>query len=699
MRKLILFIAVAIAVAIGFSLSTLRATVSRGAEAMAEAVADGMSGEVSVGDVSLTLFPYPIAEINEVSVVSAGHRGEKGEPILYIPRVRVHPKFFPLLVGSVVVDSVEAVDAVLHVRRPLGKSTFETFLPDDAAAELTALRFPIAFTDSSLHYFDGGRPQPLKVDVVDLDLDVVVSGRRDESTIDIVGTGRPFGDASLMTFSLEIEPGAGSGSAYRVEGPIEISRAEADAIQALFPLFEELPLAGQLDAELAVSGVVGDVTTEAAPATPLEIAAQGSIDFEMFGKTDELSFDAVFVVDDRSVQVKKGDLQYVGLAARAGGWMTGIGRKLSGRLHIDELDIGEAMGTYGIDSMWHPELVVSGSIKLSGHELEPLLNYEASAESTRFAPYPGYEVASDAMTFRGSLLASNAVFSISTSTDELRIGSLELVDPAIGSRWFRDKLTITALDLAVWDGKSNSAITYEPKENEGITIGGMVDGAEANVFVEDLFPELGLEITGGMDGIAQGGFDAQRPWSLGRVGFYDGEVGSVGIVHAILTTVARDAGVGALIDADLVAAYPRTLAPEMPGYERIEMDYQTRDDGLALRSIDIVLAHAEIKAEGLIESDHTFAGWGVAALSLQLTDELVRRVPRLMGLCGSDGRFRIPVKLRGGPSATEITVDERFVEAVRNADRGENVSTFVATESRSELVLDMPTLREQFNRW
>ncbi len=697
MRKLILFIAVAIAIAIGFSLSTLRATVSRGAEAMAEAVAEGASGQVSVGDVSLSIFPMPVASINDVTIVTNPRGKDEPQPILHIPRLRVHPKFFPLLVGTVVVDSVEAIDAVAHIRRPIGKTSFLTFLPDEAASKLSALHFPISLTDATLHYYDGGRPQPAAADLLDVDL--VVGGRRSSTVIDLVGTAAAFGADSSMSFSLEIEPGAGVGDAYRVSGPIEISDAMIDAVKAVFPLLADLPLRGAIDAKLDLAGVAGDRTTESAPAEPLEITAVGSVGFELFGETDDLSFDAVLAIDDRSVQLTKSNLDYLGLAATAGGWMTGIGRKLSGRLHVEDLDIPTFMGRHGIDSRWHPELLVSGSIKLSGHELEPLLNYEASADKVRLAPYPGYEVESGPTTFRGSLLASNAVFSISAVTDQLRVGALEVAKPVIGSRWFRDKLTVTALDMAIWGGKSNSSIVYAPEKNTAIEAGGMVDGADAKAFVDDLFPDLGLEITGAMDGLAQGGFGAQGPWSMGRIGLYDGEIGSVGIVNVVLTSVARDTGIATLIDSVLVEAYPRTLAPELPGYERLEMDYQTREDGLALRSIEFELPHAAIVAEGLIEPDHTFAGWGVMALSEQLTAAIMQRAPRLAGLTAADGRLRIPVKLQGGPSATAITVEDDFLDAVRSAARGGEVSPFIPTEPRSELVLDMPTLHEQFTRW
>ena len=186
---------------------------------------------------------------------------------------------------------------------------------------------------------------------------------------------------------------------------------------------------------------------------------------------------------------------------------------------------------------------------------------------------------------------------------------------------------------------------------------------------------------------------------MGRIGFYRGQMGPVGVVNAVLTAVARDSGASALIDPGLVSKFPLTLAPQLATYERIEMDYQTGEDGVALRSIEIVLRHAEILAEGLIEPDGTFAGWGVVALSTHLTSDLIGRVPALARLPGSDGRLRVPVKLQGGPAATAVTVDEGFVDALRKAMRGEPVGSFVATEPASELVMDMPSLREQFNRW
>lgn len=697
MRKLILLLAVAIAVAIGFSLSTLRAAVSRGAEAMAANVAGGVEGRVQVGDVSLSLWPLPVAEIGNIRVVAAKRRGEEPPPVLEIPRLRVHPKVFPLLVGSVIVDSVEAVDAVLHVRRETGKGEFVTFMPEDGVAKIVQLDFPISLTDATLHFSDASRAQPLSATIVDADLDITV--RRGSQVVDLVGTARPLGDSSRSMIDLEFEAGVGATGGHRVDGSIDIRGAETDAVKALLPLFGALPLGASSDVKLTVSGLAGEQSTEAAPAVPLEITAVGGVDFTLMGRTEPMGFDAIFVLDDRSVQLKKGDLNWAGLSAQSGGWMAKRGGKLSGRLSLESVDVAQIMGDYGIDDRWHPELVIGGVIKLSGHEMEPLLNYQVSAESVSFTPYEGYEVEAGPTEFRGALWASNAVFSISALPKTLRIGGLELDAPGIGSRYFRDKFTATALGLSIWGGTSNSSIVYYPKEQKAVEAGGMLEDGNAAEFIADVFPELGLEITGVLEAIAQGGFNEDAPWSMGRLGFYFGEIGPIGIVNAVLTAVGRETGATGLIDPVLVGKYPRTLAPEMAGYDRIEMDYQTRDDGVELRSIELMLPHADIAAEGLIQPDRTFSGWGVLTLSSLLTSELSVRVPALAALVGSDDRLRLPVKLQGGPSGAAIVVGERFIDELRKSMRGGQVGPFVATEPQSELVMDMPSLRDQFNRW
>lgn len=697
MRKLILIMAIAVAVAIGFSLSTLRATISRGAEALAAAVADGTSGNVEIGDVALSVFPLPSAAINGIAVRTAERRNASSQPILEIPLLRVRPKFFPLLVGRVVVDRVEAVDAVLYVRREAGAVHFESFLPENGPTKLRELAYPVEFVDATLHYRDAGRPQSVSADVEDLD--VLVGGRRDSATIDIVGTGRPLGSGSLAQFRLQFEEGAGPSGGDRIEGTIELTAGDVERIKSALPLLTDIPLRGTTDMEIEVTGFAGEKNTEAAPAAPLLIAAKGTADFELLGRTEKLDFDTIVAIDDRSVQLKKGDLAWAGLEGSAGGWMTSPGRKLSGRMTFENVDIAALMGEWGIDPDWHPELVISGKLKLGGHELEPLLTYEASADSVRFDPYDGYEVSAGPTSFRGSLLASNAVFSISASPQDLKIGALDLESTSIGCRYFRDKLTVTALDVAVWEGKSYSSIVYVPKDHKNAEVGGMVEEAEADAFIEDMFPELGLEISGAMNAIAEGGFDADAPWSMGRIGFYDGKIGPVGIVNAALTAIARDSGATGLIDGELIAKFPNTLAPDAVDYDQIEMDYQTRADGIALRTIKAVLPQAGLVAEGLIETDRTFGGWGVVTLSAALTSELALRVAAIADLAGSDGRLRLPVKLQGGTSGAAVTVDERFVSELTRALRGESVGSFVATEPQSELVMDIPSLREQFERW
>jgi hypothetical protein len=185
---------------------------------------------------------------------------------------------------------------------------------------------------------------------------------------------------------------------------------------------------------------------------------------------------------------------------------------------------------------------------------------------------------------------------------------------------------------------------------------------------------------------------------MGRVGLYDGEIADGAIVHAALRAIADEVGAANFLTDRLIATFPDTLAADRVAYDSIELDYQTRADGIAVRSLIMKSPHLILRAEGLIATDDTVAGWGVITFSEELTRELIASLGPLIRLAGTDGKLRVPVRLRGAVANASVTVDERFTDELGRAMRGERVGPFAATEPESELVMDLPTLRDQFNR-
>jgi hypothetical protein len=134
------------------------------------------------------------------------------------------------------------------------------------------------------------------------------------------------------------------------------------------------------------------------------------------------------------------------------------------------------------------------------------------------------------------------------------------------------------------------------------------------------------------------------------------------------------------------------------GYRRCAFDFESREEGFSFKSVAIEMPEGRIDAEGLIDMTAATAAWGTLELAPEVTADLVSRIEALRPLVGADGRLHVPFRMQGPRDHLVIGADERFLQALHAAVRGEPVEPFAPMQPTGSITMDLPSLDEQFYR-
>jgi hypothetical protein len=381
------------------------------------------------------------------------------------------------------------------------------------------------------------------------------------------------------------------------------------------------------------------------------------------------------------------------------GWIArGVGaNKTDLRLAFYDVSVADVLAQYGIDARWRPQATVTGEIRMGGSFDYPLTRYEATASSVTFDGWPSIPMSSGPMSVRGSLLAVNAEVSGSFNAKDVTIGRLKVPQGLFGVRWWREKLTVTSLDLALWGGKVDASAAYEPAEDQPYKGGALFSDVDAGPFIADALGDTGLKLEGRLDASVQTRYrDGRLRWD-GRAGVHEGKLGPKGLLRAVVAEAVTAAGADAGAIEELAARHPALTTDAMP-FRRLAADFQSVDDGIAVRVADIVTDGATLALDGTVDASRRLRSTGVVTLAQALTSDLVRRVPPLAKLVGGEGTLVIPVSIEGAPEDVRATLDERFVKAVAAARDGKSVEPLDTELPAAKFTTDLPPLEEQFGR-
>jgi hypothetical protein len=682
------------ACAVGFSLWKMRTVVSRSVTELAEAVAHEWNADVTTGKVSLALFP-PAVEVHDVRVTTSMEGGEETE-IFTAPRVRVTPKLMPIFVGQVLIREAIAIDPTLLVRRQLRNGHISYRLPIENGAELGRPKFPVSVRGGTIRIEDRAVAPTRSYELTGVDL--VLEPPSQEGAWPFELTVRAFGEASSVDASGTVAPGAGPTGGTRLDVEFKVREAEPEKLMKLFRLIEGAPLVGELDVEGAVHGFYGESGDENAPAAPLELEIHGSTGLVFADVADKLDFEITAQLDDKQLRINEGSARWGDVPFDVTGYIgAAVSRKLALRLIAENADVAETLAAIGVPERWRARARLDGTLRVMGTMHEPLLRYDAKAATVEFDGLALLPVRSKDLSCVGSVLAINADVSASCRAAEMKIASAVFPSSNFGITYWRDQIRFVQRELSVWGGKGDLMVGYSP-ETDNAEGGGFLDDMDAAEVVRNLIPATGLRIEARLDSLFQLGYDARGPWTLGRIGLHRGRVGGLGLGRDTVAAILEARGKAALAVEDLAVGHAKTLLKDSLEFSRLVFDFESREEGIALRSLSIAMEDADFRGEGVIGFDESVALWGNVILGTKLTEDLVASASAVAPLVAADGRLRVPVKIQGTTKDLDATVDERFLEALAVAARGKDVGPFVPMDPDARIVTELPSLEEHFYR-
>jgi hypothetical protein len=451
--------------------------------------------------------------------------------------------------------------------------------------------------------------------------------------------------------------------------------------------------------KLEAKGFVGERSTETLPADPLAGRVHAEVGLDLLGLDRRAVFDSGVSLDDKRWVLSDGEGKWGARGFAFAGWVErAIGaNKVNLRMSFKDVGVSDIMAEYGIEERWRPDAVVAGEIRMGGSLDYPLTRYEVKAPRVTFNGLPSMSISTGPMRVSGSLLAINAEVSASFDTSDLSIGHVKIDDALVGTRWWRNELMVSTRELPLWDGKLDASAGYEPQAERRHRGGGLLRDVDAAMFWQHVFPDSRLELDGRLDVSMQTDWRDGRLWVDGRVGVHDGTLGPDGLVHSILSEVAAVAGAEPAVLAELAARYPVAAADGMP-FRRLAASFQSAKEGVAVRVSDLVGEGATLSLDGTVNADQRLSAAGVVALAPSLVSGLVRRIVPLAGLVADDGELQVPVRVEGNPAELRVTVDPRFLEALRAAGDGKDVEPVTVSLPEPSFTTDLPPLEEQFGR-
>jgi len=695
MRKILLVLAVAVAVAIGFSMSTLRAKVTRSVAELVASAAERPDSNASAGDVRLAFLPRPVVEVHDVSVREPWPDGTS-RLRFEAPLIRVYPRLLPLLVGRAEIQAAEAIGATMVVRRERTKSVYKWMIPLVGEAGFPALGFQLIVTNGDLRLEDRSQSPFGEVDIGGLELEI--DPVDEQGAIPFHARAAAVGDASRTEMEGTVRPNAGPTGGAQVDLRFSVEDGDPAVLQTLAPRLAGAPMVGEVDLRGSALGLYGEVSTESIPATPLDVQLQGSVGLTYFGRTEVARFELSSTLDDKRFTVKSGTLRWGDLPlAVTGYFFTDRGGKLAMRLSGEHVDIEKLLESFGVAERWCPKGELAGTIRVTGSLEEPLIRYEVMSPAVSYDKWSPAAVKAVDVTARGSLLAINADISASYEVADLSIGPADLSDVRFGTLWWRERFTLNRRELPLWGGVIDIGLGWyaDKKSFEG---GGIADNLDGSVVAANLIPGVGVEISGRLDSLFQLGIDSSGPWAMGRIGLHRGRFGPRGFGRALVDSIAQALDRADAIDDSLVRKYRDFLRPDYMSYRRCAFDFESREEGFSFKSVKIEMPEGRIDAEGLVDLTATTAAWGTMVLAPDLTADLVSRIEALRPLVAADGSLHVPFRMQGPRDNLIIAADDRFLQALHAAARGEPVEPFAPMEPTGTITMDLPSLDEQFYR-
>ncbi len=698
MRKVLIGLAVVVAWA-GFSLWQARSAVSRSASERGAELAESVGASFDSGSIGVSVFP-PGFDVRGIEIYkSKGGNREQSETerevLVEVPNLRITPKIGPLLAGRLAVQRVDVFNPKLRAGRPLDSASLRAASGPVAGLVAGEQGFPIVLHDATVFM---SRLAPGDEETA-VEFDLTAPARAAGDPIAFELTSRGFGSGSSAAASGSITPAGDADGAPEIALTFRVENTLPAAFAHVFRVFEGVPLADRIDMEGSIRGPVGDLGNESAPAEPLEIDATGTVGFEFASRKELLSFNAETRLYPRQLRINRGGLKWGPVPFELTGYMDPTGdRKMNLRLTTEGADVDSTLSYLGVPERWRAEATIDSTLRITGSMAKVLQRHKTVIPEFSFdGLLPLVSLRASGLSCQGSVLAINAELSVSCLGKELIAGNAKIPDPAFAVTYWKDEVRFVERKQQVWDGSGDLYVLYRLETDTGDG-GGYLDDLDAAQFAANVVPGAGLHVKGRMDSIYELGYNESRgPWVIGRIGLHRGEISGTGLIRAVLTSVLETLGKPEAVK-DLAAAYPSAMAEKTTAFRRFAFDFETREDGLAVRSLAANLSRARLEAEGFVGFDRTVALSGNLIVGPELTTALTDLDPALRELVDSESQLRVPLQILGKTDRLIVDVGDGLGYALAASRAGVGPGPFMPHAPGAQIDSELPKLKDYFFR-
>lgn len=505
---------------------------------------------------------------------------------------------------------------------------------------------------------------------------VVLTPAGDGRSVRFEAKGVTFGGASSIEGRGVVEWSAGPLGGDRLEAEFQLRDAPVEALRALVPERFDPGIVGSLDLSVSTSGVLGETSSEDVPATPLTGEVSANVDWSLLGRTAPLVVRTGFSIDDRSVRLKGGRMEWSGLGLDVSGWFdprpTG---KFSVIGKFDGVDAAAVATDWAVPEPWRPQATVSGKVEFSGSPGASLLRYDAKAPTIVVPALGGYTVRLEEPKIHGNLAAVNTEVSASIDSKSVRVGLLDLGDVPIGLSWWRNKLLVSAANSRLWGGANDTTLVYEPSRHPAFAIVGRVSSAVARDLAAGLAPALGLDVEGSgsfafriqQESDFKRSFQSTSSLRAGRFAsssLFADTLAALKAAQPSLSSTAADTLVastrqdeGTRVDILFLEAVSRDPAWPL-------------DAALDIGGVFLRRGAFQFDGDGGLSSSKELNVEGTVTFPADVADALAVGAPWLAALRGSGGTLVVPVTLSGSVAAPSVALATSYSELLSKARAG-----------------------------
>jgi len=515
---------------------------------------------------------------------------------------------------------------------------------------------------------------------------------RDGASLHFELEGPIFGAASRVSAAGTIEWGKGPFGGDKLTVDFTIDDAALEVLRIPFPERFDPAFAGPLDLSGHGEGVVGEHTTEDAPASALKGKIDGAVDWVVLGRRDALTFSSGFAIDDRSVRLSAGHLKSFGIDLNLSGWFD---PDLQGQFHLNggfaSIDVAKVAADWQVPTAWRAVATLSGKTEFWGKPGQSFISYDAKAADVSVPALGGYSIRTGPVKLAGRVMAINAEVSGSVMPTALEVGPIHLDALPFGINWWRGALNVTAANSTLWGGAVASTISYRPAEYPAFEVSGRLENMRAGEFASKVLPSYGLDLDGIADIAYRSGQDAAAaPYFAARASLNSARVGRNNLFEQALAALAS---LPTPLSAAALAADLKKPKRGGPGaFDKLFVEVERRGDALAIGGISGRAGDLLLDGSGSLGKE---SGLDVAAtlyLPPAATEALLSGALWAAPLRGADGGLFVPLHIGGKPAEMKVTLTADFVGAVAKAHAGAAVTPFGAAQVEHVATSGLATL-------